>query len=265
LEQLPELPFIELSVTDSTNNYALHQIHAGLARHGTAYFAREQSAGKGQRGKSWLADKDQSVLLSVVVNPHPLPVQRQFEFSACVAVTVARFCETYAGRDIKIKWPNDIYWQDRKAGGILIENVVKAGSDKAQNHGRELNARAVWEWAVAGIGLNIGQQHFPENLENPVSLKQITGVSYHPSGLAKELQLLIVNNFKRLVSSDGGINFYNDYIELLYKRGETVKLKRANMVFEATIIGVTRQGRLLARHAFEEEIDHGAVEWLLPG
>ncbi len=54
---LLDQPFIELLSVDSTNNYALEQLHAGLAQHGTAFFAHEQSGGKGQRGKTWTAAK----------------------------------------------------------------------------------------------------------------------------------------------------------------------------------------------------------------
>ena len=89
------LPFIELDSIDSTNNYALQQIHAGLAQHGAAYFAKEQFAGKGQRGRSWTTNKDSNIILSVVINPQPLSVLQPFEFSACVAVSVCKFFKKY--------------------------------------------------------------------------------------------------------------------------------------------------------------------------
>ena len=200
----PTVQLIELQTVDSTNNYALNQLHEGLARHGTAYFAREQTAGKGQRGKTWLAAKDSSLLVSIVINPKPLTLSQQFWLSACAAVSVCVFFNSYIDGSARIKWPNDLYWQDRKAGGILIENIIGEGA---------------WQWSVIGIGLNINQTSFPENLQNPVSLKQITGRNYLPVDLAKELCLLLNNNFNRLMSS-GFDDFYASYLSLLYKKNE---------------------------------------------
>ena len=150
-------PFIELLSVDSTNNYALTKLHAGLTQHGAAFFAHEQIAGKGQRGKTWISEKDANLILSVVINPHHLlELTQQFLLSACVAVSAAEFFSRYAGDATRIKWPNDLYWSDRKAGGILIENII--GSQRSDTE----SPIASWLWAVAGIGININQitRHF---------------------------------------------------------------------------------------------------------
>ena len=78
----------------------------------------------------------------------------------------------FAGEETKIKKPNDIYWRDRKAGGILIENIVR-GTD--------------WTWTVIGIGLNINQTQFSNEAGNPVSLKQITGKDWDIKTMQKKL------------------------------------------------------------------------------
>src|SRR5258705_5530512 len=101
------MPFIELQSIDSTNNYALSQIHAGLAKHGQAIFAHEQTAGKGQRGKKWMSFKGVNIALSIIIKPAPLLVSQQFQLSACIAVTLREFYRKYAGEETKIKWPND--------------------------------------------------------------------------------------------------------------------------------------------------------------
>ena len=149
------VPFIELLSIDSTNNYALTQIHAGLPQHGTAFFAHEQVAGKGQRGKTWIAPKDSSLIVSIVINPQPLQLTQQFQLSACIAISVCEFFGHYVGDATRIKWPNDLYWYDRKAGGILIENIIgnpKLDSynyrDKNQNPilpiGRQVAIGSIW-------------------------------------------------------------------------------------------------------------------------
>ena len=241
-------PFIELHLTDSTNNYALKQIHEGMARHGTVYFAREQTAGKGQRGKAWSAARDSSLLMSIVINPRPLTTIQQFWLSACAAVSVCTFFNNHVKGTASIKWPNDLYWQDRKAGGILIENIIGEG---------------VWQWAVVGIGINVNQRSFPEILSNPVSLRQITGSEYVLRELANELSSILNNNFNRLITT-GFDDIYASYLSLLYKKNQRVRLKTGTRVFEALIKSVSPAGKLIVEHAIEEEFDFGGIEWVIP-
>jgi BirA family transcriptional regulator, biotin operon repressor / biotin---[acetyl-CoA-carboxylase] ligase len=254
LYNLLGVPFIELSSVDSTNNYALTQIHAGLAQHGTVFFAHEQLAGKGQRGKTWTAHKDASLIMSIVICPQPLQLIQQFHLSACIALSVCEFFGSYAGNSTLIKWPNDLYWYDRKAGGILIENVI--GSKKPEY-------AASWLWAVVGIGININQVSFPEELRNPVSLKQITGKNFDPVTLAKELCSILDRNLKQLITK-GFEDIYTSYLSHLYKKGELVKLKKDNRNFEAVIQSVSPIGELVIQHAIEESFRFGEIEWVIP-
>jgi len=243
-------PFIELQSVDSTNNYALAQIHANLAQPGACYFAYEQTAGKGQRGKSWATEKGTNIILSIVLNPGFLQAFQQFHLSACVAMATHNFLTKYSGGEVKIKWPNDLYWKDKKLGGILIENIIG---------NREL--KTSWKWAVIGIGININQTEFPSGLKNPVSLKQITGQDFNIVQLAKELCKSINHCYKQLLNlkSDSIFDTYND---VLYKKDQTVKIKKGNQIFEATIKGVSKTGQLITQHAIEERFDFGEIELL---
>ena len=142
----PEPPighsFTALQSVDSTNNYAMAQVHAGLARHGMAIFAREQYAGRGQRGRTWVAAPGDNITMSVVLEPHFLSLSQQFQLSAALSLAIHDFLQSFTLTPFYIKWPNDLYWGDRKAAGILIESILKG--DK-------------WAFAVAGIGININQ------------------------------------------------------------------------------------------------------------
>jgi BirA family transcriptional regulator, biotin operon repressor / biotin---[acetyl-CoA-carboxylase] ligase len=259
-------PFIELQSVDSTNNYALGLIHAGLALHGTAVFAHEQLAGKGQRGRVWSTEKNANIILSILLDPTLLPLAEQFKLSMCSALAIHEFFMNYAGEATRIKWPNDLYWQDRKAGGILIESVV--GSRESGIHGsqtlivsQELEIEN-WKWAVVGTGININQTHFPGELQNPVSLKQITGKNYDSLVLSKEICGLMEKYFRQLIN--GGFDkIYEQYNAVLYKKNEKVKLKKGARVFEATIKSVLPTGKLLVQHSLEEEFDFGEVEWVI--
>lgn len=251
-------PFIELQSVDSTNNYALSLIHAGLAHHGHTFFAHEQVSGKGQRGRTWSAEKDANILLSVVVKPHPLQVSQQFQLSACASVAVREFFSIYGGDDTRIKWPNDLYWQDRKAGGILIENVIKGLTQTSNTQ----NAGAPWEWSVIGMGININQTSFPSILKNPVSLKQITGKQYDVVNLCKELIEILNRQFQLLVRGQFHV-IYAEYLSHLYKKGERVKFKINNRVFDARLVGVSHSGNLIIHHSIEEEFSFGEIDWVI--
>jgi BirA family biotin operon repressor/biotin-[acetyl-CoA-carboxylase] ligase len=266
-------PFIELDTVASTNNYALSQLHAGLAQHGSTFFAHEQTAGKGQRGKTWLTGKKANVLMSVVIDPSPLSLLQQFQLSACIAVSAAEIFSEYAGDETRIKWPNDLYWRDRKAGGILIENIIGKNSksmarrneepaekERVNNASDEMVSQ--WLWAVAGIGININQGSFPEDLKNPVSLLQVTGKKNDPVPVAKEICARATLNLNDL-TTNGFDGIYARYLELLFKRDEKVKFRKDNRVFEATVLTVLPGGGLLVKHAVEEVLAFGSVEWII--
>lgn len=238
--------FIELPVTDSTNNYAMALAKNGEAQHGMAVFAHHQTAGKGQRGKAWKDAAGQNIALSVLLNAKGLLVSSQFRISVAVALAVQRFFSKYALADTKIKWPNDIYWRDRKAAGILIENLIT---------GQE------WQWSIAGIGVNINQTIF-EELGNAVSLKQITGKEFNTLELAKELALLVIEYFKLLQTNsfEQLLTLYND---CLYKKGEQVALKKNTAVFNCVIKEVNALGELVTNGAIQQNFVFGEVEWLI--
>ena len=90
---------------DSTNNYAMAQAHAGTDSHGTLFFAYEQWAGKGQRGKTWNSIQGENIILSTLLQPVFLPVTRQFYLSACVALACHDLFSLYAGEQ-ETTWNN---------------------------------------------------------------------------------------------------------------------------------------------------------------
>src|SRR5687768_3851267 len=182
--------FFVLNSVESTNNYAMARIHAGLAGHGDAYFALEQTAGKGQRGKTWMAQPGENITISIVLNTEPLISSQQFLLSAAVALACYDLLTEKLGDEVKIKWPNDLYWRDRKAGGILIENVVSSGKSEAGH----------WRWSVVGVGININQTIFPGEIPNAVSVKQIAGKDFPTVELAKELCSVIDKNYRELIN-----------------------------------------------------------------
>ena len=237
--------FTILDTADSTNNYAMGRVHAGKANHGMLWFAKEQTAGRGQRGKTWAMEKGKSIAMSLVLEPGLLQIKNQFHLSAAIALACHDFFLGYAGEETKIKWPNDLFWRDRKAGGVLIENKYQGKT---------------WKWAVVGIGININQTKFDKFLVNPVSLKQITGKTFDTIDLAKELYALVMKHLSEMETAENIIKQYNEH---LYKINKKVTLKKDGAAFETVIKGVSAPGRLITVDAIEQEFDFGEVEWVL--
>jgi len=236
-----------LDSVDSTNNYAMAKLHEGLASHGMAWFAREQTAGKGQRGKQWQSEPGDNILLSIIAKPVPAFISNPFYLSALIATTCNEFLEKITGEKFYIKWPNDLYWRDRKTGGILIENKYSGEN---------------WNWAVIGIGINVNQTMFSGDLKKAVSLKEVSGKEqYEPQRLARELHEYILEKINTATedSFHGIIEHYN---HCLYKKDEPVKLKKENAVFSTTVKSVNPYGQLLTNDSMDRTFNHGEVEWV---
>ncbi|HEY0751640.1 MAG TPA: biotin--[acetyl-CoA-carboxylase] ligase, partial [Chitinophagaceae bacterium] len=131
----------------------------------------------------------------------------------------------------------------RKAGGILIENLFQ-GSD--------------WKYSVVGIGLNINQIEFPGI--KATSLALVTGQQFDILQLAKQLTGEVERAYNQLLSHPDSIR--EEYLKNLYGKDQQVRLKKGNRTFEVKILGVSDQGHLLTRHAFEEGFKVGEVEWI---
>jgi BirA family biotin operon repressor/biotin-[acetyl-CoA-carboxylase] ligase len=242
----PTTPFIELQQVESTNNYATGLIHAGMAQSGTVVFAHHQTKGKGQRNRQWQGEAGKNIALSIILQPPLLALTQSFLLSIATAVGAHQFFTQYAGSETKVKWPNDIYWRDRKAGGILIDNVVQG---------------SIWKAAVIGIGININQTVFTGIENKAVSLKQISGREHDPMQLAKELCRHVSDACLLLVKTPSQLAEL--YRQQLYKLNESVRLKQGSRVFDATLKDVSMQGELIVQHALEERFRVGEVEWVI--
>ncbi len=226
-------------------------LRAETAQEGTCVFTHYQNKGKGRLGKEWLGNPNENIALSIILKPSILNTAETFRLSIMAALATYDFFQQYAGKDSSIKWPNDIYWRDRKAGGILIENVISANQSAAGS----------WQYAVIGIGLNINQESF-DNTLNAVSLKQITGKEYNPVELAKELCYFVHERWEQMRSG----SFYSllsEYNHHLFKKNEKIKLRKRNIVFEALIKEVDPNGQLVVNTSMEEKFSMDEVNWVL--
>ena len=148
---------------DSTNNYAMALIKKGAILSDTCVFAMEQTLGKGRRGKQWIALSGLNITLSIVAEMKWQPISGQFRLSIAVALACREFIASLLNQSVYIKWPNDIFINDSKAAGVLIENILKG---------------TIWQWTVIGIGLNVNQETFDEVDAMVTSLKKETTCMY---------------------------------------------------------------------------------------
>jgi BirA family transcriptional regulator, biotin operon repressor / biotin---[acetyl-CoA-carboxylase] ligase len=219
---------IELESVDSTNNYAMARIHEGMATDGLVCLAHNQQAGKGQRGKTWSSEPGQNLLMSLIIEPKSLQLSQQFLFSASIALGILDMLKDLESKNWSIKWPNDIYWNDRKAAGILVESITRGVS---------------WPWAVVGIGMNLNQESFHADIPNAISLKQITGKSYQPVPVARELVPKIQNRLHILRKDPERI--LEDFNRTLYKRDQVVSFRKGEELLITVLKSVDSQGLLI--------------------
>jgi BirA family biotin operon repressor/biotin-[acetyl-CoA-carboxylase] ligase len=233
---------------DSTNNYAMQYIDDGMAQHGDVIWAKHQTAGKGQRGKTW-EDNAENLKISLIIHPQ-IPAEHQFALSMLTAVTIIEFLtETLPSScSIAVKWPNDIYINDKKACGILIENVFRGMK---------------WAFSVIGIGLNVHQMHFPENLKNATSLKKESGMDFDFYPVIRSLRAGILNALALPFNPEKILETYN---AALYKKGKTVLFKdlNTNTSFEAFVTEANLSGALLLLTPTGiRPYTFGTLEWIL--
>ncbi len=141
-------------------------------------YAGYQTAGRGQTGNGWESEEGKNLLCSILVERQKTATIKEespFYLNVTVSVAVHRLLsqELMAkSQQLTVKWPNDLYWQDKKMAGILIENAIIGNEVK---------------YSIAGIGLNINQTEWKSDAPNPVSLKQITGKEYNIDEQMKSL------------------------------------------------------------------------------
>lgn len=224
------VPLIRIHETNSTNNYLQALCRQQQVEEFTTVVTDFQTAGRGQRGNSWEAAPGKNLLFSFVLFPRFIEARLQFQLSRIISLAIKEELETYAG-NISIKWPNDIYWKDRKICGILIEN--------------DLTGRYISQ-SIAGIGINVNQEAFYSSAPNPVSLKQITGQQYDMLELLKNTMLRIRSYYKLLsLSTNDAETIICRYEKSLFRKEGMHKYKDASGEFLARIVCVEPEGRLI--------------------
>jgi len=215
----------------STNQLLSELPPVPLSGCGKAVATFVQTQGKGQRGNTWLTEPGINIHYSLLYGPNGIPSHNQFIISQAVSLVVKSFLSEYT-TGITVKWPNDIFWKNKKLGGILIEHQIK-GSFVAQT--------------IIGIGLNINQASFPAELPDAVSLTTITGQMYDLTELTNKFHQALCKELDALTMEQGD-DIQRYYINNLYRRDGFHPYADGNGPFDARICGIGAQGNLILEH-----------------
>lgn len=221
---------IRLGEVASTNTYLDRLDNDALQPEGCVVTTCSQSAGRGQRGNSWESEPGKNLTFSYLLRPVGVKPQEQFLLSQAASLAVVDVLSRYA-EGFSVKWPNDIYYHDRKIAGILIEHTLS---------GEEITR------TIVGIGLNVNQTVFRSDAPNPVSLSQITGDTHDLDSLLKALLDATVRRYRMCdVQRD---RLRADYMQRLYRKTGFYRYSDKDGIFEAVVEDVLPDGRLVLRH-----------------
>ena len=201
-----------------------------------------QTAGRGQAGNSWESEEGKNLLFSALLRYEDVLAAEQWRLSMLVAVALWEVLAKYLPQEqLTIKWPNDIYFGDKKLVGILIENSLIGG---------------YVGYSIAGIGVNVNQTKWLSTAPNPISMKEITGQEYDVEGLMREW-IEAIRAWEKCTTEE----LSTAYLQRIYRREGWHKYVEREVsvlptmiaqqdtegAFLAEFVGVTEQGELVLR------------------
>ncbi|MEL6974363.1 MAG: biotin--[acetyl-CoA-carboxylase] ligase [Bacteroidota bacterium] len=222
-------PIIKLDATGSTNDYLRTILSAKNLEDYTVVIAKNQFAGKGQRGNSWVSEPGKNLTFSFLKKALPLHPQNHFILNMGVSLALYDALSTIGVPSITIKWPNDIMSGDSKICGILIENLISG--DQIRH-------------SILGIGLNVNQTNFG-NLEHVSSIRNRTEKEFD---LLEVLEVLMRHLQSRLamLSNDSFLVDKEEYESRLYRKGQISSfVNPEGQPFKGTILGIAQTGQLI--------------------
>ena len=224
---------------ESTNQYLQRLLDEGIDITDNIVVADFQTSGKGQGNNVWQSEDGMNLLFSIALDMSFLKAENQFLLTQMVSVAMIDVLKKYLPEEsLFIKWPNDIYFNDKKIAGILIKNEIK---------GMMLGT------SIIGIGLNVNQTYFDKNLPNPISMKMITGKDY-------DLERLLLEVYKSTslqvykCQGQGQVSIADSYINHLYRYKRWALFEHEGIEKEMMIVGYDRFGRLVLKEKNDREV-----------
>jgi BirA family biotin operon repressor/biotin-[acetyl-CoA-carboxylase] ligase len=229
----------------STNDIASNMLKEGTVLEGTTILTSNQTNGRGQRGNDWESEPGKNITFSIVIKPNFVVAPLQFHLHIITTLAIYQVLFPILGKQLKVKWPNDIYFGDKKLGGILIENTL-----------RGVNI----ETAIIGIGINVNQISF--NNPNATSIQELTGTEEETNDLIEKIIIQLEQKFLTL-KNHGISGLQKEYMRRLYQFEEVHSYSSNGISFNGKIIGITPHGKLLIQKDKETlEFDFKEISFL---
>jgi len=230
---------ITLKEVDSTNTFLKNTLsNSKPLPEGTVIMAESQYAGRGQQQNRWHSDAGKNLTFSILLKPSFLAISDQFDLTRAISLGVYDALFPLLGDGLKIKWPNDIYYNDMKLGGMLIENAIQGIQIKH---------------AIIGIGLNINQDNFPDYLPNAASVKQILQRDYDLRRILSDICSHVEGWYLKLKAGQIDV-VRKEYLSRLYWLGEHKRFRNAGADFDGTIKSVKNDGLLVVENDKGEDL-----------
>ena len=226
---------------ESTNQYLQNLLNEGIDIVDNIVVTDYQTSGKGQGKNVWESENGKNLLFSIALDMSFLKAENQFLLTQIVSVTMINVLKKYLPEEsLSIKWPNDIYFNNKKIAGILIKNEIRG---------------MMMGTSIIGIGLNVNQTSFNEDLPNPISMKMITGNDFELETILNdicfELRALSYEQYRNTHSSQLTAH---SYIKYLYRYKQWASYEHEGQVKEMMIIGYDQFGRLILKEKNDREV-----------
>ena len=218
------------AVCASTNSWAAQCLDPKKAPDGTVVITDHQYQGRGQRSRVWYSEPHKNLTFSVILYPTFLVPQQSFALNIIVTLAIQQVLSSYIPHGLCIKWPNDIYYQDQKLGGVLIENTL---------------LKRILKTSIIGIGLNVNQLSFP--LPKPTSLSLICQRPFSLQQLLEQLLVSLESNYLQL-QKQGITALREAYLQNMHWLHEVHTFQDADHIFRGTIQGINGIGQLVVEH-----------------
>ena len=213
---------------ESTNAIAMQKIKEQQAEHGDIFITEFQTNGKGQQLNSWFSSVGTNILCSFVCKDIQVPANKLSSFNMMVSLAVHKVINKYFPQKVRVKWPNDVFVDDKKIAGILIESVLSGNLVKH---------------LVIGIGINVNESSFPKEIGSACSFYTLTNSNFNKEDVLNEL-IVSLNDFLSIVPRLGINDIIRSYESVQYGINQKKYFRVGNEKIEGMILGINPEGQL---------------------
>lgn len=223
------MKIIKLNAIDSTNTFLKDMVSKMSIDDFTVVVAKTQTKGRGQMNSEWVVEEGKNLTFSVFCRFEALRIENHKYLNFCVSLSVLEALKGIEIPNLAVKWPNDILSGNKKIVGILIENSLKGSNISS---------------SVIGIGINVNQDTFSNELPNASSIKMILNKETDLDTLLETVLFKLKENLKFFEKKEYQL-LEENYLKVLYKKNVPTMFKNnQNILFMGKIIGVSENGNL---------------------